>query len=118
MKIFRLFATLIALVAVPALAGLAVMALWNSIIAAVCGFAAITFFQGVGIFILGQILSSGFIIAMLFGFGSLHAVMHPRGSWKNHWHAMSDDERREFIRRRREMFGFRKTPVNGEDVAE
>lgn len=112
-KTIKIFVILMILLAIPVLAGLGIMALWNSIISIVCGFAAITLYQAVGLFILGQLLSSGFIIALLFGFGGLRAIGHHRGNWSDHWHKMSDEERREFIQRRREMFGFHNRPGNG-----
>ena len=117
MKIIKILAAHVALIAVPALAGLGVMALWNGIITTICGFSAITFFQGVGLFLLGQLLSSGFIIMLFLGFGSFHAIFHNHGDWRDHWHKMSDEERREFIQRRREMFGFRNRPGNGKDTS-
>ena len=116
-RTFKIFASLLALLAIPALAGLGIMALWNGIVTTICGFSAITFFQGVGLFLLGQLLSCGFIIPLFFGFGSLHALRHNHGDWHDHWHKMSDEERREFIQRRREMFGFRNRPGNGEDAS-
>ncbi|MBD5321447.1 MAG: hypothetical protein HDS01_01610 [Bacteroides sp.] len=115
-RILKRFASLLVLIAVPALAGLGVMALWNGVVTTVCGFAAITFYQAVGLFLLGQLLSSGFIIGLFFVFGSLHAMVHSRKGWHDHWHNMSDEERLEFIKRRREMFGFRNRPGNGEDA--
>ena len=116
-RTFKIFATLLVLIAIPALAGLGIMALWNGVVTTICGFTYITFFQSVGLFLLGQILSSGFIIPLFLGFGSLHAIRHHRGDWRDHWHKMSDEERREFIQRRREMFGFRNRPGNGEEVS-
>ena len=116
-KAFKIFVTLIAMLAIPALAGLGILALWNGIVTAVCGFAAITFYQAVGLFLLGQLLSSGFIIALLFGFGSLHTIIRHRGDWHDHWHKISNEERREFIQRRREMFSFRNRPGNGDDAS-
>ena len=116
-RTYKIFATLLVLIAVALLAGLGIMALWNGIVTTICGFQAITFLQGVGLFFLGQLLSSGFIIPLLLGLGSLHAIHHNREDWRDHWHKMSDEERREFIQRRREMFGFRNRPGNGEEVS-
>lgn len=116
-KTFRTLVTLLVLLAIPALAGLGIMALWNGIVSGVCGFAAITFYQAVGLFLLGQLLGSGFIIPLFIGFGSLHAIRHHHHEdWRDHWHKMSDEDRREFIQRRREMFSFRNRPDNGEDA--
>ena len=116
-RIFKIFATLLVMIAIPALAGLGIMALWNGIVTTICGFTAITFLQGAGLFFLGQLLSSGFIIPLFLGVGSCHLIRHQRGDWRDHWHKMSDEERREFIQRRREMFGFRNRPGNGEEVS-
>lgn len=103
----------------PSLAGVAVMALWNSFIPAICGFAAITFWQGVGLFILGQFLAGGFLLALFFIGGGIHALGHHCGDWNSRWHNMTDEQRREFInRRRREHFGFRNFQNTNEDAAE
>jgi len=82
------------------MAGLAVMALWNSIIVAACGFAAITFIQAVGLFIFGQILSGGVILGLFMLGGGIHAITHHHGKFRRmhaHWHNMTDEQRREFI---------------------
>lgn len=110
--------SLLFLVVFPALAGLAVTALWNSIIPAVCGFQAITFWQGTGLFILGQILTGGFLLALFFIGGGIHALGHRHGEWKSHWHNMTDEQRREFINRRREHFGFRNRQNMSENAAD
>ena len=116
-KAIKIFIILVVLITVPALAGVGIMALWNNIVTAICGFAAITFNQAVGMFLLGQLLSGGFIIALFFGFGSLHAIAHTRKNWHDHWHNMSDEERLEFIKRRREGFGFRNHHNNIDDAS-
>ena len=116
-RTFKIFVTLLVLITVPALAGLSIMALWNGVVTTICGFTAITFLQGVCLFLLGQLLGCGFIIPLFLGFGSLHALRHNRGNWRDHWHNMSDEERREFIQRRREMFGFRNRPGKGEEAS-
>lgn len=110
---------LLFIVVFPALAGMAVMALWNSIIPAVCGYSAITFTQGAGLFFLGQILSGGILLALFLVGGGIHALGHHHGEWKGHWHNMTDEQRREFInRRRREHFGFHNSQNQHEDAAE
>lgn len=115
-KTIKIFVIIIILLATPVLAGLGIMALWNGIVTTICGFAAITFFQGVGLFLLGQLLSSGFILPLFLGVGSLHAIRDNHGDWRDHWHKMSEEEHREFIQRRREMFGFRNRPGNEEEA--
>ena len=117
-KAFKILIALIALMAVPALAGLGIMALWNGFIPTICGFATITYCQAVALFLLGQLLSGGFILALFFGFWSLHAVMHPRGDLRTHWRNMSDEDRRAFILRRREYFGFSEHPQDRENASE
>lgn len=109
---------LLFLIVFPSLAGAAVMALWNSLVPAICGFATITFLQGVGLFFLGQFLTGGFLLALFIIGGGIHAIGHKHGEWNNHWHNMTDEQRSEFInRRRREHFGFRnRQNRNGDDA--
>lgn len=85
----------------------------------VCGFATLTFCESVGMFFLGQILTGGGIIALVLLWGGLHALSHHKGDWHGHWHKMTDEQRREFIeRRRREHFGFYNRQNKREDAAE
>ena len=110
--------TLIVLLIVPAIAGLGVWALWNSVVTSVFGLGAISYLQGVGLFVLGQLLSCGFIFVMFFCLWSLHIFCH-HGDWADRWHNMSDQERLEFIRRRRmEHSGFHNRAQSDSDVAE
>lgn len=108
-KAAKILLTLIAfLIFIPGLAGQAIVFLWNSIIVPACGFTAIGFFQGVGLFVLGQILTGGIVLGLFMLGGSIHALQHHHGKWKDHWHNMTDEQRREFIARRRAHFGFYK----------
>lgn len=110
---------LLFVVVFPALAGAAVTALWNCLVPAVCGFATITFMQGVGLFLLGQFLTGCFLLALFLVGGGIHAVRHHSGEWDSRWHDMSAEQRREFInRRRREHFGFRTRQNTSENAAE
>lgn len=110
---------IIFLVVFPALAGLAVTALWNGIVPGVCGFASISFWQGVGLFVMGQILTGGVLFALVFIGGSFHAMRHHHGEWHAHWHNMTKEQRREFIeRRRREHLGFGNSKTEAENAAE
>lgn len=106
-KIAKAIASLILFfVAIPLLAGVATTALWNNILTSACGFAAIGVWQGVGMFILGQILSGGFVLGCFFAFGSIHHIAgHPGRGLKRHWHDMTEEQRREFIEQRA-RFGF------------
>lgn len=113
------FILLLFLIILPALAGLAVTALWNGIIPAVCGFAAITFWQGTGLFIMGQILTGGVLLALVLIGSGIHVIGHHHDGWQKHWHSMSDEQRREFIeRRRRDHSGLRNRQNKSEDAAE
>lgn len=118
MKAAAMLTTFLAII--PGLAGWAITALWNSILTVACGFATISFWQGVGIFLLGQILSGGFAIAMFLIGGSFHAFRHHRDNdWRGHWRNMTDEQRREFIERRRhEHFGFRNRKNDIKDAGE
>ena len=110
---------LIFLVAIPALAALAITVLWNAILVNSCGFAAIGFWQGAGLFLLGQILTGGFVFGIFLVGGSLHRIVHHEGGRHSNWHGMTMEQRREFIeRRRREHLGFRNHNTADTDAAE
>lgn len=115
-----IFLILLIAAIIPALASLAITALWNSVLTAACGFAAISFWQGIGLFLLGQILSGGFIIAIFAIGGGLHRIFHDHDhDWHSHWHNMSAQQRREFIERRRsEHFRFRNQSASTENAAD
>ena len=118
-KIVKILATiLVFFVAIPLLVGFATTALWNNILTSACGFSIINLWQGVGIFILGQMLSGGFIFGCCFAVGSIHHILgHPRGELKHHWHNMTDEERKAFIERRA-SFGFRHNHQKDGNVSE
>lgn len=109
---------MIVFLAITALAGIGIMALWNSLVTSICGFAAITFWQSIGFFLLGQLLSGGFLVMLLILMGCLHGLTHHHEEWHDHWHKMTDKERREFILRRREHFGFHNRPKKEDDITE
>ncbi len=111
-------AILMFFVAIPLLAGLATTGLWNSILTTACGFSSIGLWQGVGLFILGQILSGGFILGCFFVGGSIHHMIgHRNGDLRHHWHNMTDEERKAFIERRTK-FGFRHNHHDHDDASE
>lgn len=114
----KILMMLIAVMAVPAIAGLGIMALWNDIITTVCGFATVTFWQSMGLFILGQLLSGGFMVMLFVLIGGIHSVGRHHADWHNRWHNMTDDERRRFILSRRDHSGFRNRPHKEEDAVE
>lgn len=101
-----MFFLLLWAVIIPGIAGGGIMWLWNGIIPQVSDWGAIGYWQGVGMFFLGQLLSAGFMIGCLLLGGMLHAsgVFHHRHGHHNHWHSMTDEQRREFFERRRQWF--------------
>lgn len=107
-KIVKFIATiLLFFIAVPLLAGFVIMMLWNNILTSACAFSALSIWQGIGIFILGQILSGGFVLGCFLAMGSLHHIVgHRREPMGRHWHNMTDEERCAFIERRMKS-GFR-----------
>lgn len=77
---------------------LIVQALWNSIVTSVCGFAALSFWQALGLLALGLTLSGGMLIPL---FAVMH-LFHPahrdrRHELINKWRKMSEEQRREFL---------------------
>ncbi len=121
MKAVKIFFFLLTfLLILPGLAGFAVMSLWNAILVPACGFAALTFLQSLGIFFLGQILSAGILFALFLFGGGIHAIMHHshHSDWGHHWHRMTDEQRREFIARRRAHFGFHNEHQTQDNVSE
>jgi hypothetical protein len=88
--------------AFAALFSLAVMALWNWVLPAVTGLPEINFLQAAGLLALSRILFGGFG-----GFGAAGGMFAGmRGADRGHinpfrekWFKMSDEERREFIRK-------------------
>lgn len=119
-KIVKILVTLVVFAAViPSLAGVSIAALWNSVIVPACGFSSIGFLHGVGLFLLGQVMTGGFVFAFFLLGGCMHKIFHHEGDWHSHWHKMTGEERKEFIeRRRREYFDVRNQRHAGEDAAE
>ena len=73
-------------VAAIALFGWVVMSLWNAALVPATGAAVITFWQGLGLLVLGRILVGGF------GGGR-----HRRGNnWRGKWMSMTPEERAKF----------------------
>ena len=83
-----------------------VMVLWNLLIPSIFGLVAINFWQALGLFVLARILFGGF------GFGRrghkrdrMHDKMQGMNLIHEKWKHMTDEERKEFIEKRRK-FGF------------
>lgn len=86
----------------PAAASGAVTLLWNAFVPEIFGLSVITFWQAVGLFFLGQLLSGGFGIGLLVFAGLAHAVGHHRhDNIRRRWAGMTDEQRRAFIMKRR-----------------
>lgn len=82
----------------------AVMLLWNALIPAIFGLAAINFWQALGLFVLARMLFGGF---GRFGHGMMmRGGMHhgQNNPIREKWMKMSPEERKEFVNRRREFF--------------
>lgn len=82
-----------------AIAGFSVvtMLLWNWLMPCVFGLVAINFWQALGLLALARILFGGFGHHAMMGRG-----MHGRNLIHDKWMKLTDEERREFINRRRE----------------
>jgi len=96
-------------IAVLALFSAVVMLLWNVLIPGIFGLATINFWQALGLFVLARILFSGFGGGrmMMGGMMGHHAMHHGKehNRFREKWMNMTDDERREFIKKRK-AFGF------------
>lgn len=104
-KTFRIILLLLLFFAVvPAVASVAITALWNALAVPVCGFAAIGFWQGLGFFLLGQLLTGGFALGIFLLGSGIHVAAHHIGGVRGHLHGMTDEQRREFINARRAHF--------------
>jgi len=86
----------VALAAVSAV----IMLLWNALVPDIVGWAAINFWQALGLFALTRILFGRF------GFGGNKMMMRERGNFfREKWRKMTPEQRKEFINKRRK-FGF------------
>lgn len=107
----RIFGLLLLLIMIPAVVAAGIMLLWNSFVPEVFGFANVTYWQALGMFLLCQLLCGGFVIGLI----GLAAVGHRHrhhNEFRDRWHNMSREERRDFINRR---MGFRGAPFGGPD---
>lgn len=118
-KTVKILAILILfLIVVPLIAGAIASALWNNILIDACGLSPIGLWEGVGLFILVQFLSGGFILGCFLAADGIHrAVSHPGGELARQWHKMTQEERKEFIERRRRFGGHHHKDIYG-DAAE
>ena len=87
------------LVAIAAVFGVAVMLLWNALIPTIFGLTVINFWQALGLLVLARILFGGFgHRGMKGGMRGMHHSNPIHDKWKK----MTDEQRKEFISRRRE----------------
>lgn len=94
-------------VALPAAASGAIMVLWNMLMPALFGLPAIGVWQAAGLFLLGQLLTGGFVFGLLLLAAGMHVAGHRHNSAAHErWMRMTDEERREVFRRRMEKFGY------------
>jgi hypothetical protein len=100
-KILR-FLWLPGLFAFAALFGFGVMLLWNWLLPSLAGLPPITFWQGLGLLALARILFGGIGGGGRLFAGAAHHHRDPgaRNLFRDHWDKMTDEERKEFIRRR------------------
>jgi hypothetical protein len=81
--------------------GAVVLLLWNALLPEIFGIAVINFWQAVGLLALCRILFGGFGSRMFPRKGDFH-----RNLIREKWQNMSDEERKEFIKKRHFCHGF------------
>jgi hypothetical protein len=84
--------------------GAIVMLLWNWLVPDIFGWTAISFWQALGLLILSKILFGGFGGRHLTG--ARGAARENRNAIREKWMKMSDEERKEFIKKRHFGRGF------------
>ena len=82
---------LMAILAFVFVMGAIVMLLWNAILPSVLGVKRLTYWQGVGLFMLAKILLGGWP-----GRGMKHRYREKKRRWKDKWMNMSEEERARF----------------------
>ena len=75
--------------------GAIVMLLWNGLMPAIFGIAAINFWQALGVLVLSKILFGGFPPGKHLGSRRSHNLFREK------WQKMNEEERREFLKRHR-----------------
>lgn len=101
-------------IAIPAAASGAIMGLWNGIMPQLFGLAAIGFWQALGLFLLSQLLTGGFVFGLFLLAAALHTIGHHHNSAAHErWMRMTDEQRAELIRRR--MSGFYNMTTGGNE---
>jgi hypothetical protein len=100
-KVFQISGVILFGAAAVAAFGAVVMSLWNWLMPCIFGLAAINFWQALGLFLLAKILFGSF------GY-HFHGNMKGRYPTQLHekWMKMTNEERKEFMKRRRFGHGF------------
>lgn len=83
--------------------GAVIMLLWNALMPVIFGLVTINFWQAIGLFILARILFGGFRGRRKRMHGGMMDEMHKHNHIRDKWMKMSPEERKEFVKRRREM---------------
>jgi hypothetical protein len=93
---------LLAILAFVAVFSFAVMMLWNWLLPGVAGLPQITFLQALGLLALARILFGGLGGAgRVFAGGAMRDMGDRVNPFRERWGKMSDEERKEFIRKQR-----------------
>lgn len=107
-SITHILLTLLCIVGIPSLAAWLITLLWNPILPSLCGFASIGFWQALGLFFIGQLLTVFGIFGVIFVGATMHHLkFHSNHRLHDHWHRMTDEQKKEFMAERRARFGFR-----------
>jgi Ca2+/H+ antiporter, TMEM165/GDT1 family len=99
-KIQKIIKVILIGVVAVAVFGFVVEGLWNSLMPALFGWHAVTFWQAVGLLLLSKIFFGGFR-------GGPGRGMHWRGRMREKWAQMSPEEQERFSRGMRGRFGGR-----------
>jgi len=108
-KIFKFRSLgIVGFLAMIAIFSVAAMFLWNALMPEIFGLPVLTYWQTAGLVILARILFGGLGLGQLglrgrahTGFGGDERLFHHGNALREKWLNMSEDERKEFLRERR-----------------
>jgi len=103
---FRFILAIAAFIAMIAVFSVAVLFLWNALMPEIFGLPALNYWQAAGMVILARILFGGLRPWRFgaFGRGRDERLFHHGNALREKWKNMSEEERKEFMRGRREFF--------------
>jgi len=101
MKNYKMIKYVLGFLAMVAVFSLVVMLLWNWIVPGVFGLQLISFWQALGLLVLSRLFFGGF---GKFWLGSRMNDRRHRNPIYEKWAGMSDEERKEFAKRRHQHF--------------